>query len=90
MAFGLLYDFLNGQCIEAHNYFGAHFSEKDGESSVTFRLYAPMADDVSVIGEWNGWDVTKDKMHKVDMSGVWEVTIPNLILEISLGMTIRG
>ena len=78
MAFGLLYDFLNGQCIEAHNYFGAHFSEQDGQSVVTFRLYAPMADDVSVIGEWNGWDVTKDKMHKIDMSGVWEISIPNL------------
>ena len=78
MAYGLLYDFLNGQCIEAHNYFGAHFSENNGQSIVTFRLYAPMADDVSVIGEWNGWDVTKDKMKKIDDSGVWEIEIPNL------------
>ena len=79
MAYGLLYDFLNGQCIEAHNYFGAHFSEKkNGQSVVTFRLYAPMADDVSVIGEWNGWDVTKDKMKKIDDCGVWEIEIPNL------------
>ena len=78
MAFGLLYDFLNGQCIEAHNYFGAHFSEKGKQKFVTFRLYAPMAEDVSVIGEWNNWDVTKDKMTKIDMAGVWEVTIPNL------------
>jgi len=78
MAYGLLYDFLNGQCIEAHNYFGAHFSNKKGQSVVTFRLYAPMADDVSVIGEWNSWDVTKDKMKKIDDSGVWEIEIPNL------------
>ena len=78
MAFGLLYDFLNGQCIEAHNYFGAHFSESNGQSVVTFRLYAPLAEDVSVIGEWNNWDVTKDKMQKIDDSGVWEISIPNL------------
>ena len=72
MAYGLLYDYLNGQCIEAHNYFGAHFSEKkNGQTVVTFRLYAPMAEDVSVIGEWNGWDVTKDKMKKIDDCGVW-------------------
>ena len=45
MAFGLLYDFLNGQCIDAHNYFGAHFNEKDGKGYVTFRLYAPLAED---------------------------------------------
>ena len=69
MAYGLLYDFLNGQCIEAHSYFGAHFSEKNGQTVVTFRLYAPMADDVSVIGEWNNWDVTKDKMKKIDNFG---------------------
>ena len=79
MAFGLLYDYLTGQCIEAHNYFGAHFEEKDGQSFVTFRLYAPMADDVSVIGEWNNWDVTKHKMKKIDMAGVWEISIPNLV-----------
>ena len=78
MAFGLLYDYLNGQCIEGHNYFGAHFSEEKGQKIVTFRLYAPLADDVSVIGEWNNWDVTKDKMKKIDDSGVWEVSIPNL------------
>ena len=78
MAFGLLYDYLVGQCIEAYQYFGAHFIEEQGHGAVTFRLYAPMADDVSVIGEWNNWDVTKDKMTKVDSAGVWEVTIPNL------------
>ena len=78
MAYGLLYDFLNGQCIEAHSYFGAHFNEKNGQTVVTFRLYAPMADDVSVIGEWNNWDVTRDKMKKIDDCGVWEIEIPNL------------
>ena len=33
MAYGLVYDYLMGQCIEAHNYFGAHFTKqgkKDG------------------------------------------------------------
>ena len=78
MAYGLVYDYLNGQCIEAHNYFGAHFGEENGKKFVTFRLYAPGASDVSVIGEWNSWDFTKDKMNKIDEAGVWELTIPNL------------
>ena len=72
MAFGLLYDYLLGQCIEAYNYFGAHFEN----GGVTFRLYAPCASDVSVIGEFNGWDVTKHKMNRIDDAGVWEVFIP--------------
>lgn len=78
MAYGLLYDFLMGQTIEAHKYFGAHFFEEDGEKKVVFRLYAPLAEDVSVIGDWNNWDVTKNKLTKIDDCGVWEIVIPNL------------
>ena len=82
MAFGLLYDYLMGQCIDAYQYFGAHFTEqkidKKNVPGVVFRLYAPLADDVSVIGEWNFWDVGAHKMHKVDDAGVWEIFIPGL------------
>ena len=56
MAFGLLYDFLMGQSIEAYKYFGAHFEERNGEQGVIFRVYAPMAKSVSVIGDFNSWD----------------------------------
>ena len=68
MAFGLLYDYLMGQCIDAYKYFGAHFEKRGDEYGVTFRLYAPCASDVSVIGEWNNWDVTKHKMNKIVLS----------------------
>jgi 1,4-alpha-glucan branching enzyme len=99
MAYGILYDYLMGQTIDAFQYFGAHFVTKEIENvvetplkngkkkttkktekvaGVEFRLYAPMAQDVSVIGEWNGWDVRKDKLAEVDPSGVWEVFIPGL------------
>ena len=96
MAYGILYDYLMGQTIEAYSYFGAHFTSVEEEVEVlsegkgkkkkekrqiygvVFRLYAPMADDVSVIGEWNGWDVRVNKMMKVDDSGVWECFIPGL------------
>lgn len=93
MAYGLLYDFLMGQTTRAYEYFGAHFIEyktkedtphKKGRKKsivvkgVVFRLYAPMASDVSVIGEFNNWDPTINKMNKVDECGVWEIFIPNL------------
>ncbi len=45
---------------------------------VWFRLYAPMASDVSVIGEFNNWDVRANKMNRVDESGVWETFVPGL------------
>ena len=78
MAYGLTYDFLMGQCIEAHNYFGAHFVNQNGVDGVVFRLYAPCARDVSVIGEWNGWDVGANKMNKIDDCGIWEVFVPGV------------
>lgn len=45
---------------------------------VVFRLYAPMASDVSVIGDFNNWDPFVHKMNKIDDSGVWEIFIPQL------------
>lgn len=45
---------------------------------VVFRLYAPMANDVSVIGDFNEWDPFRHKMNKIDDAGVWEIFIPNL------------
>ena len=79
MAYGILYDYLMGQTIDAFRYFGAHFVTQNGERGVMFRLYAPLADDVSVIGEFNGWDVRVHKMSKIDDSGVWELFIPGLV-----------
>ncbi|MDD3099508.1 MAG: 1,4-alpha-glucan branching protein GlgB [Bacilli bacterium] len=82
MAYGLFHDFLTGNTTRAYEYFGAHFiaSETEGkkERGVMFRLYAPLAEDVSVIGSFNNWDVGAHKMQKVDLAGVWEVFIPGL------------
>ncbi|MFA7221965.1 MAG: 1,4-alpha-glucan branching protein GlgB [Bacilli bacterium] len=45
---------------------------------VVFRLYAPLASDVSVIGDFNNWDPKTSKMKKIDDCGVFEIFIPNL------------
>ena len=71
MAYGLFYDYLVGQCIDAFTYFGAHLEKRGEEVGFVFRLYAPCASDVSVIGEWNNWDVRVHKMTKIDDSGAW-------------------
>lgn len=78
MAFGILYDFLMGQTIEAYKYFGAHFEERNGTKGVVFRTYAPMAKDISVIGDFNGWNPMVHRMTRVDESGAYEVFVPNV------------
>ena len=75
----MAYDFTNylmGQSIDAYKYFGAHFLKQGDQEGVVFRLYAPMASDVSVIGDFNNWDIYSHKMNKVDSCGVWEVFVP--------------
>lgn len=78
MAFGLLYDFLMGQSIDSFRYFGAHFVKQDDKEGVMFRVYAPMAKEISVIGEFNGWNPCVHRMKKIDESGVYEIFIPQL------------
>lgn len=49
--------FHNGTEPRAHTYFGAHLTRKrTGEEGVTFRVWAPNATGVSVVGDFNGWD----------------------------------
>ena len=43
-----------------------------------FRLYAPLASDVSVIGDWNGWLPGVNLMNKIDDRGVFEVFVPGV------------
>ncbi|MCQ2802841.1 MAG: 1,4-alpha-glucan branching protein GlgB [Bacilli bacterium] len=78
MAYGLTSDFLMGQCTNAYDYFGAHFVKQGKTKGVVFRLYAPMASDVSVIGDFNNWDMYSHKMNKVDDTGIWEIFVPGV------------
>lgn len=82
MAYGLLHDFLLGNTTRAYEYLGAHFTHQDIDGKkvrgVMFRLYAPLAEDVSVIGSFNNWDVGAHKLKKVDSIGLWELFIPKL------------
>ena len=76
MAYGLLYDFLFGQTIEAYKYFGCHFIKVDGKEGCIFRCYAPKAKEISLIGEFNEWNPGTHVMRKIDDCGVFEVFVP--------------
>ena len=69
--------FYSGRECRAYDYMGAHPSEKDGEKGYLFRVYAPEAERVSVMGEWNGWDREADPMAQ-DGNGIWEAFIPHV------------
>ncbi len=70
-----LYLFDRGENARAYEYLGAHFCE---DGSVVFRVWAPNAEAVSVVGEFNGWQGGVSPMRRVENSGVWETVISSL------------
>src|SRR5579872_2280033 len=57
---------------------GAHRLTIGSTTGVLFAVWAPNADRVSVIGDFNGWDGRVHSMRLLTLSGVWEIFIPDL------------
>ena len=72
-----IYLFKQGNNMEAYRYFGAHLCAQDGQAGVVFRVWAPHAQAVSVVGDFNRWTPDADMMHKV-ADAVWELFIPGM------------
>ena len=71
-------DFLQGHLPDAYLYFGAHKCCQDGVEGYLFRLYAPMAKKVSVIGSFNNWNSKASIRKKKDIRGLFEIFIPGV------------
>ncbi len=72
-----LYLFYQGKNYEAYKFFGVHSVKKGRGRSFIFRVWAPNASGVSVVGDFNEWDKSKNPM-KLIADGVWEAEIPKL------------
>ena len=57
---------------------GAQLYEMDGVCGVHFSVWAPNADSVQVIGDFNEWDGKKYEMRKLIPSGIWELFVPRV------------
>ena len=69
-----LEDFHNQICTNAYEFLGA-FKE---DNTVTFRVWAPAAKSVSVVGDFNFWDVYALPMTRVTDRGIWEAKAENI------------
>ena len=69
--------FYKGKNISAYDYFGSHFETRDDVLGVVFRVWAPNANYVSVVGDFNDW---QDNSHPLSQNadGIWEGFIPKL------------
>ncbi len=67
-----------GKHWHAYRILGAHPHQADGIDGILFALWAPNAERVSVIGDFNQWDGRVHPMRCRGGSGIWELFIPNL------------
>lgn len=75
--------FNEGKHYSIYEKMGAHPMTVDGVDGVLFAVWAPNADRVSVVGNFNNWDGRRHPMRKLDYSGIYELFIPgNLVGEI--------
>ncbi len=71
-------DFCNGMNYHAYRFLGAH-PEKTGKGKgFRFRVWAPAAKSVSVVGDFNEWNTQANPLECVGAGGIWEGFIPGL------------
>ena len=69
--------FLSGKNCKSYLFFGAHTISSKGTQYHCFRVWAPHARSVSLVGDFNRWDRSQIPMHAIG-GGVWECCIPRL------------
>ena len=67
-----LFFFNAGTHFSLHEKLGAHLLNADGEEGTYFAVWAPDAEYVSVMGEFNGWEKTSHPLYPKGQSGIWE------------------
>ena len=67
-----LYLFNEGRNVQAYRLLGAH----PAAAGTTFRVWAPNAGAVAVVGDFNGWQGGGHRMQPLGASGIWELLVP--------------
>jgi 1,4-alpha-glucan branching enzyme len=73
-----LHLFNEGTLRRAWDVFGSHRKQVGVVAGFHFAVWAPNAQRVSVVGDFNGWDGRVHVMRRLGSSGVWEIFIPEL------------
>jgi 1,4-alpha-glucan branching enzyme len=73
-----VYLFNEGSHFRLHDKLGAHALEREGSSGTYFTVWAPNAEEVFVMGNFNGWDKRSHRLRSRAQSGIWEGFFPEI------------
>ena len=73
-----VYLFNEGTQFQLYDKLGAHIGDLNGQQGTHFAVWAPEAERVSVIGNFNGWRNGAHPLHARGSSGIWEGFIPDV------------
>jgi 1,4-alpha-glucan branching enzyme len=73
-----IYLFNEGSHVRLHEKLGAHLGVVDGASGAHFAVWAPNAEQVSVIGDFNSWEKDRHPLAPRGVSGIWEGFVPDV------------
>ena len=73
-----LYFFHQGTNFKAYEYLGAHPAKRGRSEGAVFRTWAPNAQSVSIVGDFNDWNPEKHPMKKLNDAGTWEGFVPRV------------
>ncbi len=74
-----IYLFREGKHFSLYEKLGAHLMEHEGQKGVYFAVWAPNAERVTVVGDFNGWNKDTHLLYpRWDESGIWEGFIPGI------------
>jgi 1,4-alpha-glucan branching enzyme len=73
-----LHLFNEGTHRRVYRQLGAHLGTSEGVEGASFAVWAPNAESVSVVGDFNGWDGSRHPMDVVGASGIWQAFVPGV------------
>src|SRR5689334_5442934 len=73
-----IYLFNEGTHNQLYDKLGAHLLTVDGRDGTYFATWAPNAEQVFVIGDFNKWDKASHPLQRHEQSGIWEGFIPRV------------
>ncbi|MEG2085678.1 MAG: 1,4-alpha-glucan branching protein GlgB [Clostridia bacterium] len=75
-----VYLFHQGTNYKAYEFLGCHEGIKNKKNGWYFRVWAPKAQAVSLVGDFNCWNDIKNPLTRINDEGIWEIFVSDVVM----------